>query len=1113
MKCLLFRVQPSSSLTLIIIAGLLFIAHLPNSQADDFTTLRAQSSEGTVQNQSEVSGSMSAQLAPITDQDRAQTEIEKLDAEAKKLYRAGKYDQGIVLAQQAVEQSEKIFGRDHRLLATSLNTLANFYRAKAEFQKAETLYQRALAIQEKSFGPAHPDVATSLHNLALVYQATGDFQKADSHYQRALAIQEKSLGSEHLDVSITLNNLGNLYKNTGDYKKAEPLYLRALTIKKKVLGTDHPSVATSLTGLANLYLEKGDYKKAEPLYQEGLAIREKALGADHLDVANSLTNLALLYNEKGDYQRAEPLYHRALAIYEKSLGSNHPKVATCLNNLGKLSWDQGNYQQTEHYLQRALAIREKVLGPDHPDTAFSLHSLATLYTTKGDLQRAEPLHQRALAIREKVLGSEHPETAGSLNNLANLYWASEDYQRAEPLYLRALAIREKALGPDHPEVADTLNDLANLYWTKGDYQRAEPLYQRALTIREKVLGADHPATASNLNNLANLFNSLGNYQKAELLYRRALAIYEKSFGPDHSLVAANFNNLANMFHAAGNLPQAIQFQIRANDASESDLKRNLVAGSEQQKILYLKQTSSYTDATLALHLQSAPQSREARQAALTVLLRRKGRALDAMTKAIETLRQQQTPEIQQLLETYASLAGQISVLTLRGPDKQTPEGHLAYVNELENQKGRLEAEISTKSTEFKTQVTPITLENIQKQLPADGMLIEFTTYKSYTPKTFQFGTLRMAIYTLDRAGEIRWADLGPATPIEQAVIALRKAVSTPRTDLIKDVAPAAQALDRLVMKPVRALVGNTRHLLISPDGVLNLIPFAALMDEQGKFLVENYTLTYLTSGRDVLRLAVKNESQQPPLVITDPDYLDGTGPQMLGHQLGRLARLAGTRVEGEQLKAIFPTAVLKVRAEATEQDLKQVKRPLLVHIATHGYFLEDAPQTSETTSLDQFARNTGKASFDFEKERHANPLLRSMLFFAGANQGGTENNDGVMTALEAAQLNLWGTKLVVLSACDTGLGDVKNGDGVYGLRRALVLAGSEAQMMSLWPVSDQATRELMVDYYTRLKAGEGRSQALRNVQLKLLKTPRRQHPFYWASFIQSGEWTNLDGKK
>ncbi|HNC44396.1 MAG TPA: CHAT domain-containing protein, partial [Acidobacteriota bacterium] len=182
----------------------------------------------------------------------------------------------------------------------------------------------------------------------------------------------------------------------------------------------------------------------------------------------------------------------------------------------------------------------------------------------------------------------------------------------------------------------------------------------------------------------------------------------------------------------------------------------------------------------------------------------------------------------------------------------------------------------------------------------------------------------------------------------------------------------------------------------------------------------------------------------------------------------------------------------------------------VLHIATHGYFLEDvpkAPSTSEPRILD--FQDTG----NLPPPRVENPLLRSWLFFAGANRGGDAENDGIMTALEAAQLDLWGTKLVVLSACETGVGEAKNGDGIYGLRRALVLAGSESQVMSLWNVSDRATRELMVEYYTRLKNGEGRSEALRKVQLKMLKDPQRQHPYYWAAFIQSGEWATLDGKK
>lgn len=381
------------------------------------------------------------------------------------------------------------------------------------------------------------------------------------------------------------------------------------------------------------------------------------------------------------------------------------------------------------------------------------------------------------------------------------------------------------------------------------------------------------------------------------------------------------------------------------------------------------------------------------------------------------------------------------------------------------------------------------------------------------------------VYVLTKSGEPQWANLGEAELIDQTVVEWRKALSDPQSRLEtrqlrlekpnqtqhQGLLPLAQKLDKLVMKPVRGLVGSTNHLLISPDGSLNLIPFAALVDETGTYLVEKYTLTYLTSGRDLLRLQVKIENQDPPLVMADPDYAEGAGPKLLGQSFQPLSRLAGTHQEGDQLKAILPDAQLKLEAEATEAVLKSVTKPSIVHIATHGYFLEDAPEETSADASRLLLRDDDKQPVNVEKLKANNPLLRSWLFFAGANRGGNEENDGTMTALEASQLNLWGTKLVVLSACDTGLGDVKNGDGVYGLRRALVLAGSEAQMMSLWPVSDVGTRELMIEYYTRLKAGEGRSEALRNVQLKLLKNPKRQHPYYWASFIQSGEWANLSG--
>jgi CHAT domain-containing protein len=196
--------------------------------------------------------------------------------------------------------------------------------------------------------------------------------------------------------------------------------------------------------------------------------------------------------------------------------------------------------------------------------------------------------------------------------------------------------------------------------------------------------------------------------------------------------------------------------------------------------------------------------------------------------------------------------------------------------------------------------------------------------------------------------------------------------------------------------------------------------------------------------------------------------------------------------------------------EATEENIKKVNKPEVLHIATHGYFYQEGVAEEKLAEGSRILVQ-GEKEETVEKIRQENALLRAWLFFAGANRGGDEDNDGTMTALEMANLDLHGTKLVVLSACDSGVGEVKSGEGVYGMRRALVLAGSESQIISLWPVSDKATKELMIEYYRRLKEGEGRSDALQNAQLDMLKSPRRRHPYYWASFIQSGEWANLDG--
>jgi CHAT domain-containing protein len=342
-------------------------------------------------------------------------------------------------------------------------------------------------------------------------------------------------------------------------------------------------------------------------------------------------------------------------------------------------------------------------------------------------------------------------------------------------------------------------------------------------------------------------------------------------------------------------------------------------------------------------------------------------------------------------------------------------------------------------------------------------------------------------------------DLGPAAIIDTQIDALRQALRDPNR---ADVAQLARAVDLRVMDPLRPILGDASRLLISPDGELNLVPFEAFMDAQGRYLIERYAVSYLTSGRDLLRMQVARESRTPPVVFADPYFGEPPAnvrpPAAPGRGLttsnrsseSYFAPLAGTAEEARAIKALFPDATLLTRRQATKAALQQLDAPRLLHIASHGFFLQDAG--SDATE---------------------NPLLRSGLALAGANLPHTTRDPGILTASEASGLNLWGTRLVTLSACDTGLGEVRNGEGVYGLRRAFVLAGAETLVMSLWAVSDYVTRETMTTYYQGLRAGLGRGDALRQAKLAILHRRGREHPFYWASFIQSGEWASLDGKR
>lgn len=705
----------------------------------------------------------------------------------------------------------------------------------------------------------------------------------------------------------------------------------------------------------------------------------------------------------------------------------------------------------------------------------------------------------------------------TLNNLAALLWAERDLAGAEPLYRRSSFIYEKVLGRDHPYLAFTLDNLAILADEKGDQASAEPLHRRALAIREKVFGPEHPLVASSLHNLAVSLHQKGDYRGAEPLYRRALAIREKLLGPDHPDVASSLRNLSLLLWAGGEPGLALPLLRRAAAIGERNLASLLATGSERQKQAFLERRERDGNLAFSLHVGALPDRADAARLALTVVLQRKGRVIDAVTDTLAQIRARGRAEDQQMLAQVASLRSELATRTLRGPAAlEDVSHHEEALAEMRADLDDLEQELAGRYGAIAERRVPVTLPAVQTALAADVALAEIVMYEPIDPRwPDRAGDPRYVAYILRRTGEPAWVDLGPAAPIHALIAIVRRRLgeADPRFP------EAARALDEKVMRPVRRLLGDAHDVYLSPDGELNLVPFAALVDERGQLLLSRYRFTYLTSGRDLLRLEASpsSPSRSPALVLGSPAFDEGGPPPGGLPSAGRSTSLdalrfdplPATELEARQVAKTLPNAHLLLGKEATEGAVKVLAGPSILHLATHGFFLHDAPDAGRPAK-DRRAVKLVTEPIEARPLRE-DSLLRSGLALAGANVRRRGPEDGVLTALEVAGLDLSGTKLVVLSACDTALGDLMPADGVYGLRRALVLAGSETQMMSLWKVHDEATRTLMTAYYERLNAGAGRSDALREVQIQMARD--MLHPFYWAAFIVSGSGRTLAGKE
>ena len=1061
--------------------------------------------------------------------------------------KTNRYEEAASYAERLLIINERILGEDDSNLLTPLGFLTVIYQKTGKYQEAIPYAKRFLEINETAFGKDHINVATALMNLAELYRKTSRFPEAETLYKRSLEIKEKALSGNHPEVAVINNNLALLYTQMKRYPEAEPLYKKSIEINENALGKDHPGLAITLSNLAELYRQTFRFAESEMLYKRSLEIKEKALGRDHPEVAIILNNLALLYEGTDRYTEAELSLKRSLEINEKVLGRDHPEVATNLNNLAMLYLNIGRFAEAEPLYKRSLEIRERVSGKEHPDYATGLNNLALFYINTGRYAEAEVLSKKSLEINEKVLGKDSFEVTVGLDYLALAYAETGRYDEAEPLLKRSIGIKERLLekdpvgirGPLANSLATSLNNMGALYTSTERYLEAELLLKKSLEINEKIFGKDHLAVARGLENLA--FNygktavihgDTGKYSDVEALLRRALDIRERVQGKYHPDVGLARNGMAILYAFTKRHFESHRMFVDAITIAEKKREDIFLVLSEKQKLHYMEQNNWNIHGFIIHAAQHMKGNNLAVAETFDSWLKWKGAVMETQGRYIDAVTRSENLDIQKKFEELNKTRHEIARLQISGPGKMKIEEYQKRLEDLEKKKETLEAELTRLSKDFAFEkmvgradikkITEILLKSDKTSVYIDFAHVTMRVWKGEKPLGVRY---LVFLFLPDKKPIVKLIDLSDAEGVDKHIKAyleeMRRAKEfrdLPRERILK---AEAKSLYKLLLKPIEKEIKGKKHLYISPDGNLNLIPFEVLITSEGKYLMEDYTITYIAAGRDIMRFMDETVAKGDPLIMADPDYdmglkektqvvkamgvieTRGPAPATRDAKDLRFKRLPDTKQEADAIeKCLGESQNINVRnyqdKQALEEVLMIVKQPKILHLATHGYFLKD-----------EEVKHQPKMGFIFqERERMAdigieNPMLRSGIVLAGVNASLKEGKgDGLVSAEKILGLKLKGTDLVVLSACETGTGDVKSGEGVFGLKRSFILSGAKTVVMSLWSIPSKETTELMIDFYSLMAKGKSKADSFREARLNLMK--KKPNPFYWGAFVMVG---------
>jgi CHAT domain-containing protein/tetratricopeptide (TPR) repeat protein len=900
------------------------------------------------------------------------------------------------------------------------------------------------------------------------------------------------------------------------------LLLQVLAAEGKTSGEESAALANrfaqALYGRGRELRLEGDYDASRVLYERALVVARSFFGADDARPAWLLNALGILDDLTGDYAGALARYEEALAIARPALGAGDPFIANCLNNRALVHRNLGEYEESRRDFEEALEITRRERGPDHFYTASTLNNLAELLRITGDLEEARPLFEQALKIQEEEFGEIHFEVATTLLSLAGLHHEMGDLPEAKRLYGRCLDIWRQTLEPGHPDVAYALIGLAAVLRDQGDPATSIGLLQRALRIREDALGADHP------------------------------------------LVATVLEDLAGTEVETGDLPAASRAASRAEEVRRNHVR--LMAGSlpERQALDYASVIPSATD--LLVLISSREEDASFRAAALDAVVQSRALVLDEMARRRRALPTRDDPEVGSLLTDLARESRILANLAIRGPDGLDPARYQGLLVEARERKEEVERRLADRSGEFRRELAmqESGLSAVRAELPAGSAMISYVltgrpaSSRNPTGAGSGNGNRYGAFLTLPADPDPVFVDLGPAVEIDARVAAwLREAATgglVPEGRVAaaeRDYRTAGARLREAVWDPVVARLSGIREIFVVPDGSIHQVNLYALPLGDASYVVESALLLhYLSSERDLIPVPDETSDGSGVLVVGSPAFNDssalasreGSGrahgtsgansdsPSRGSCDLSTIhfTQLAESREEAAEIVELWSSMkgpmddrseggspIYLHDAAATESAVKRLapgKR--FLHFATHGFFLSD-----ECPSGGPLTRGIGGLSRPGPVNvvpGVENPLLRSGLALAGVNhrsQADPEGEDGVLSAEEVAAMDLRGVRWAVLSACETGRGEFKAGEGILGLRRAFQIAGARTMVMSLWSVQDQATRQWMTSLYrAHLVRGLPADEAAREASIRMLERRRSAglstHPFYWGPFVAFG---------